>query len=146
MNKLINTFKYGSWKTRLFFGTIALAFLGGAATIAVAAIAGLGIIPIAVGGAAMVLGLGMSTMVTVVSDDENKNGEQTGPGSGEVGEDGENEEKTAPENGNSTGSQEKAEGGDTAGSAEKAEGLEKAGNAEKAESGETVRSAEIAEG
>ena len=73
MNKLLNTFRYGSWKTRLFFGTIALAFLGGAATIAVAAVAGLGIIPVAVGGAAIVLGIGMSTMVTVVSDEKPEN-------------------------------------------------------------------------
>ena len=76
MRRLINTFRYGSWKVRAFFGVIALALLGGAATIAVAAIAGLGIIPIAVGGAAMVLGIGMSTMATVVSDDKDKNGEQ----------------------------------------------------------------------
>ena len=85
MNRLINTFKYGSWKTRLFFGAIALAFFGGAATIAVAAIAGLGIIPIAVGGAALVLGIGMSTMVTVVSDDDKEPG--TAEGAGNPGND-----------------------------------------------------------
>ncbi|MCR5768028.1 MAG: hypothetical protein K6G45_06010 [Lachnospiraceae bacterium] len=97
MRRLINTFKYGSWKTRLFFGTIALAFLGGAATIAVAAIAGLGIIPIAVGGAAMVLGLGMSTMVTVVSDENPENGEHGEQGeNGENGEIGENGEPGGP--------------------------------------------------
>ncbi len=87
MNRLINTFKYGSWKTRLFFGAILLALLGGAATIAIAAFAGLGIIPIAVGGAAMVFGIGMSTMVKVVSDDdENEDADtQTGgdPGEGQ---------------------------------------------------------------
>ncbi|MCR5685511.1 MAG: hypothetical protein K6G81_08870 [Lachnospiraceae bacterium] len=76
MRRLINTFKYGSWKTRAFFGVIALALLGGLGTIAVAAIAGLGLIPIAVGGAAMVLGVGMSTMVTVVSDDKDKDNEE----------------------------------------------------------------------
>ena len=92
MNKLINTFKYGSWKTRLFFGAIALAFLGGAATIAVAAIAGLGIIPIAVGGAALVLGIGMSTMVTVVSDDDPENpGHGENPGNGEDSRNGEDQ-------------------------------------------------------
>ncbi|MCR5330074.1 MAG: hypothetical protein K6E62_02670 [Lachnospiraceae bacterium] len=113
MNRLINTFKYGSWKTRLFFGAILLALLGGAATIAIAAFAGLGIIPIAVGGAAMVFGIGMSTMVKVVSDDdENEDADtQTGsnPGDGQnVSGEGQNvpgEGQNAPGEGQNTSSE-----------------------------------------
>ena len=112
MNRLINTFKYGSWKTRLFFGAILLALVGGAAVVAAAAFAGLGIIPIAVGGAAMVMGIGMSTMVTVVSDENDEENPENALGDGQGGDAGDNAEPGKnPDGGNEPGAGEKPNDG-----------------------------------